>query len=52
MQKALAEDDPTVPFQGDLENPTYLQILSCIRNFNPENFPDPAVEGEAMEGTQ
>ena len=53
LQKALCEEDATVPFQGDLENPVYLNILACIRAFNPESYPDPVVEGEnALEEGQ
>ena len=48
LQKALSEEDPTTPFQGDLENPTYVLITNAIRSFNPESYPDPVIEGEKM----
>lgn len=47
LEKALATEDASVPFQGDLENATYLTILTTLRNFNSENYPDPPVDGEA-----
>lgn len=37
----------TPPFQGDLENPTYLKITTCMREFKPENFPAPEKEEAA-----
>jgi hypothetical protein len=48
FKQALSEEDATVPFAGDLENPTYLTILATIRSFNPENYPDPVVDGEKV----
>ena len=34
----------TPPFQGDMENPTYLKIVQCLRDFKAENYPVPAEE--------
>ena len=35
----MALTQATAPFTGDLENPTYLKIIQCMRDFKPEMFP-------------
>ena len=38
--KALSPEATAPPFQGDLENPTYLRIIQGLRDFKPENYPE------------
>ena len=40
--KALSPEASAPPFQGDLENPTYLRIIQGLRDFKPENYPEEA----------
>lgn len=43
--KALSPEATAPPFQGDLENPTYLRIIQGMRDFKPENFPEEEPKG-------
>lgn len=37
------------PFQGDLENPDYKEILEQLRSFNPEDHPAPEKKAADQE---
>jgi len=37
------------PFAGDLQNPTYVLIEQTMRDFKPEDYPNPEVEAAVQE---
>ena len=46
FQIALATEGATPPFAGNLEDPIYTGILAGLREFNPDDFPEPPAAEE------